>query len=95
MEEGGYSVSFQSRLSKNWLKPFTDEKLLQLVREGNKRILIVAPAFVADCLETTIELGVEYKEMFLKEGGEELTLVESLNDDDLWVKGVHSIISKP
>jgi len=83
-----YSISFQSRLSKNWLKPFTDETLIKLAREGKKRVLIVAPAFVADCLETTIELGVEYDELFKENGGEELQLVESLNDDDNWVKAI-------
>lgn len=83
-----YSVTFQSRLSKNWLKPFTDETLINLARQGKKRVLIVAPAFVADCLETTIELGVEYDELFKEHGGEELQLVESLNDDDNWVKAI-------
>ncbi len=83
-----YSISFQSRLSKNWLKPFTDETLINLARQGKKRVLIVAPAFVADCLETTIELGVEYDELFKAHGGEELQLVESLNDDDNWVRAI-------
>ncbi|HKK10066.1 MAG TPA: ferrochelatase [Bacteroidales bacterium] len=92
LDSGNYSVSFQSRLSKNWLKPFTDENLEKLAKEGKKRILIVAPAFVADCLETTIELGYEYKELFEENGGEELTLVESLNDSDEWAKAIVKIL---
>ncbi len=94
LDSGSYSVSFQSRLSKNWLKPFTDENLEKLAKEGKKRILIVAPAFVADCLETTIELGYEYKELFEENGGEELTLVESLNDSDEWAKAIAKILDK-
>lgn len=87
LKEKDYSVSFQSRLSKNWLGPFTDETLISLAKQGKKNVLIVAPSFVADCLETTIELGVEYKELFAEHGGS-LTLVESLNDSDIWVDGV-------
>jgi len=87
-----YSVSFQSRLSKNWLMPFTDEVLQLLLSEGKKRILVVSPAFVTDCLETEVEIGYEYNEEFLKNGGEKLQLVESLNDSDVWVEGIAQII---
>lgn len=92
INEKQYTVSFQSRLSKNWLEPFTDETLRDLASKNIKKVLIVAPAFVADCLETTIELGVEYKELFMKMGGEKLTLVESLNDQDNWVSAIMHII---
>jgi protoheme ferro-lyase len=74
-----YSVAFQSRLDKNWMEPFTDEVLLAKLKEGKKRILVFAPAFVTDCLETIIEIGDEYREIFLENGGERLQLVESLN----------------
>ncbi|MCA1758678.1 MAG: ferrochelatase, partial [Bacteroidales bacterium] len=74
-----YSVSFQSRLDNKWMEPFTDKVLLQKLSEGKKRILVFAPAFVTDCLETIIEIGDEYKEEFLEKGGEKLQLVESLN----------------
>lgn len=87
-----YTVSFQSRLSKNWLKPFTDETLTQLATQGAKNVLIAAPSFVADCLETIIELGHEYKNLFIEHGGTELTLVKSLNDSDLWVDAICDII---
>ncbi len=87
-----YTVSFQSRLSKKWLKPFTDEVLPKLLSAGNKKILVVSPAFVTDCLETEVEIGYEYKEDFLKGGGQKLQLVESLNDSDVWVDGIAEMI---
>lgn len=87
-----YTVAFQSRLSKNWLEPFTDEVLKKLIAENKKKVLVVSPAFVADCLETTVEIGLDYKELFLKLGGEELVLVESLNDNDDWAKAVALLI---
>ena len=88
-----YTTSFQSRLSKNWLKPFSDQTLIDLAQKGHKRILVVAPAFVADCLETVVEIGVEYKELFITNGGQELTLVESLNTSDAWVEGIKEIMN--
>ncbi len=92
LEEEDYSVSFQSRLSNNWLTPFTDKTLMDLLTQGKNKILVVAPAFVTDCLETIIEIGLEYKEMFLKSGGEDLTMVSSLNDDDVWVDAIYEIV---
>jgi protoporphyrin/coproporphyrin ferrochelatase len=80
-----YSVAFQSRLDKNWMEPFTDEVLLAKLKEGKKRILVFAPAFVTDCLETIIEIGDEYREIFLENGGERLQLVESLNSGINWI----------
>lgn len=88
-----HSISFQSRISRNWLMPFTDEVLKNLAKDGYKRVLVVTPSFVADCLETIIEIGVEYKKLFIENGGEKLTLVESLNYDDHWVDGIMDIVS--
>jgi len=87
-----YSVAFQSRLNKNWLEPFTDATLVKLAKEGHKRVLVVAPAFVADCLETTVEIGIEYQNLFEKHGGERVQLVESLNDHPLWIDTLKEII---
>ncbi len=87
-----YSVSFQSRLSKNWLTPFTDVKINELLKQGKKKILVVAPAFVTDCLETIIEIGYEYKQDFIEKGGEQLQLVDSLNDKDQWVDAIVDIV---
>lgn len=86
-----YSTSFQSRLSKNWLTPFTDRTLKELIQKGKKRVLVVAPSFVADCLETIIEIKDEYKNLFKQSGGKELVLVESLNDNDEWVDAIFKI----
>ena len=88
-----YSNAFQSRLSRNWLSPFSDEALLDKLKQGCKKILVVAPAFVTDCLETIIEIGEDYKIMFKENGGEKLQLVESLNDSGTWVKALAGIIS--
>ncbi len=86
-----YTVSFQSRLSDKWLKPFSDETLVRLAREGKKKVLIAAPSFVTDCLETVIELGFEYKHLFTEAGGEQLDMVESLNDMDAWAETIRQL----
>ena len=86
-----YSTSFQSRFSKDWLNPFTDEVLKSLVQKGKKRVLLVAPSFVADCLETLIEIKLEYQNLFKEEGGDEFVFVESLNDMDDWAEAVVKI----
>jgi len=88
-----YSVTFQSRLTKNWMSPFTDEILIQKAQAGLKNILVVAPSFVTDCLETKVEIEEEYSLLFRKHGGEQLQLVESLNDHDSWIEGLYQIIS--
>ena len=87
-------TGFQSRLSKNWLSPFTDKIIIDLAEKGAKKILITAPSFVADCLETIVELEFEYQNLFKKHGGEKLTLVKSLNDSDNWVACLANMISK-
>jgi protoporphyrin/coproporphyrin ferrochelatase len=93
LKVGQYSVSFQSRLSNNWMTPFTDKNLLTRAKQGNKNVLVVAPAFVADCLETTVEIGWEYKEMFMANGGENLQMVESLNDSPRWIAAMEEILT--
>ncbi|MGM0621604.1 MAG: ferrochelatase, partial [Bacteroidota bacterium] len=94
LQKSDYSVSFQSRLDKNWMEPFTDELLLEKLKQGKKKILVLAPAFVTDCLETIIEIGDEYKEIFLKKGGEKLQLVESLNAEPHWIDAMETIIKE-
>ena len=90
-----YSVAFQSRMSSGWTAPFTDDLLVQKAGEGVADVLVVAPSFVADCLETTVELGVEYKELFLQAGGKKLSYVESLNDMDKWVEVLKGLVTQP
>ena len=92
IKDDNYIVTFQSRLTNKWLTPFTDEVLESLAKEGNKNILIFSPAFTADCLETIIELGDEYKELFIEAGGDNLDYVESLNYSDTWADAIIDII---
>lgn len=80
-----YSISFQSRLGKGWLQPFTDIRLEQMPKEGLKKILILCPAFVSDCLETLEEIDVRGKEEFMKAGGEEFIMIPCLNTNAQWV----------
>ena len=88
-----YSVFFQSRLGKDpWIQPYAEEEIKRMAKDGIKKILIFSPAFTADCLETTIEVGEEFKELFIEGGGEEWQLVESLNSDDLWVESLSEMI---
>ncbi|RFM29729.1 ferrochelatase [Deminuibacter soli] len=78
--------TFQSRLGRDqWLLPYTAQRLLELPKEGVKKLLVVCPAFVSDCLETLEEIAMQGKESFIEAGGEELTLIPCLNVDPLWV----------
>jgi ferrochelatase len=81
-----YSISFQSRLGKGWLTPFTDIRLHELPAEGVKKLLILCPAFVSDCLETLEEIAERGKETFLHAGGETYEMIPCLDTDPLWVK---------
>jgi protoporphyrin/coproporphyrin ferrochelatase len=92
LSKDDYTVCFQSRLSKDWLTPFTDEVVLEQAKVGHQRLLVISPAFVADCLETIHELGKELKEDFESNGGKELTLVDSLNDQPQWVAAMTTMI---
>ncbi|MDP1799745.1 MAG: ferrochelatase [Bacteroidota bacterium] len=91
--EGKYTSSFQSRLDQKWLKPFSDKVIEELAKKGSKKILVFSPAFVADCLETIYEIGTEYNEIFKEHGGEKVTLVNSLNTNEVWVKAIKQIVS--
>ncbi|QHT69381.1 ferrochelatase [Rhodocytophaga rosea] len=93
ISESKYTVTFQSRLGKDpWIKPYTDDVILELTKKGIKSVLAFSPAFVADCLETTIEVGEEYKELFEKNGGKHWQLVESLNNHPLWVDTLSDLV---
>jgi len=92
ISEENYTVCFQSRLDKNWLQPFTDRVIVDLANKGAKKLLVFSPAFVADCLETTIEIGDEYQQLFAEHGGEKVQLVESLNDHPLWIEALSDLV---
>ncbi len=89
-----YSVCFQSRLGRTpWIKPYTDHFYETLPSRGIKRLLVLCPSFVADCLETLEEVAIRGLDQFRKAGGEDLTLVPSLNSTDVWVKAVAKMVS--
>jgi len=89
------SHCYQSRLGKDpWLQPYASETLEQLAKKGAKRLLVFSPAFVADCLETLQEIGIEYQAEFKKWGGEKLDLVESLNAKPEWISALKNMILK-
>jgi ferrochelatase len=93
IDQSQYTTTFQSRLGKTpWIKPYTDVVLKELPGKGIKKVLAFSPAFVADCLETTVEVGETFKEEFLEAGGEAWDLVASLNDDAVWIEGLADMV---
>jgi ferrochelatase len=94
LKDSDYTVCFQSRLDKKWLTPFSDKVVEEWAKKGAKKLLVFSPAFVADCLETIIEIGEEYQEIFEKFGGEKVQLVPSSNDHPLFVDCLADLIQK-
>lgn len=92
LKEEQYTVCFQSRLDKKWLTPFSDKVVEEHAKKGAKKLLVFSPAFVADCLETIIEIGTEYQEIFEEHGGEKVQLVLSSNDHPLFIEGLEELI---
>lgn len=94
LDPSNYTTCYQSRLGfDDWAKPYTIDVIEEWAKEkGAKRLLCFSPAFVADCLETTIEIGLEYQEEFEEWGGEKIDLVPSLNDDPRWVGAVTEMV---
>lgn len=91
--EDKYTVSFQSRLGRTpWVKPYSDEVIIEKGKEGVKRMLVLSPAFVADCLETIHEIGTEYHHLFRQHGGEKIQLVESLNSHPRWIQALKEMV---
>ena len=90
-----YSVAFQSRLGRDpWLKPYTDYELPRLAGNGIKKLLVMCPAFVSDCLETLEEIGLRGRESFRAAGGTELTLVPCLNEHPLWLEALEKMVRR-
>ena len=86
-------VGFQSRLGRTpWIKPFSDHLYEELPKQGVKRLAVLSPSFVADCLETLEEIGIRAKEQFTRAGGEDLILVPSLNSEQIWVEAVAKLL---
>jgi protoporphyrin/coproporphyrin ferrochelatase len=90
-----YSVAFQSRLGKDpWLRPYTDQEIVRFAREGVRRLLVICPAFVSDCLETIEEIGMRGKETFIEAGGESFDLIPCLNENALWLAALERMIGR-
>jgi ferrochelatase len=88
------TTCYQSRLQDSWVKPYTDEVVVEAAKRGVKKLLVFSPAFVADCLETLEELAMRANEDFRAAGGEELRLVPSLNAGQRWVDAVVGLARK-
>jgi ferrochelatase len=83
---GKYSISFQSRLGKDpWLKPYTDFELAEFPQRGIKKLLVMCPAFVSDCLETIEEINMRGRETFVAAGGKEFAQIPCLNEEPKWI----------
>jgi ferrochelatase len=90
-----YAVAFQSRLGRDpWLKPYTDQELVRFAAEGSKRLLVICPAFVSDCLETIEEIGLRGRETFLAAGGHELVRIPCLNDHPAWIEALTRMVQR-
>lgn len=96
LPESQYSTAFQSRLGRTpWIQPYTDSMLNKLAAQGIKKLIIVCPSFVADCLETLEEIGIRAKKQWFALGGQQLAVVPCLNSHPLWVKAIIEISTNP
>ena len=90
------SVCFHKKMGRDpWTQPYTVRMIENLAKSGAKRLLVFCPAFTADCLETVIEIGSEYRDDFVKWGGEQIDLVESLNDKPAWAAAIAAYLREP
>lgn len=87
-------TTFQSRMSKNWIGPFTDTRAEQLLAEGKTRLLVISPAFTADCLETVGEVGIHLRDTFLAAGGARFDMVPCLNGDAFWTAQAAGLVRR-
>jgi ferrochelatase len=93
LEEGKYTIAYQSRLGRDpWLSPATDETIGKLAEQGVKRLAVLSPAFVADCLETLEEIAIGGQETFHHHGGKDYLLVPSLNTHPKWVETLAKLV---
>lgn len=89
-----YSIAFQSRLGRDpWMQPYADKEIERLARSGVKRLLVICPAFVSDCLETIEEIGIRGRAAFLDAGGEDLTLIPCLNEHPAWLQALQTMVT--
>jgi ferrochelatase len=90
-----YSVSFQSRLGRDpWLKPYTDYELPRLASAGVRKMLVICPAFVSDCLETLEEIGMRGRDSFLGAGGTAFAQIPCMNEHPLWIDALERMVER-
>lgn len=95
LQPGAWELAFQSRLGRiPWIEPYTDVRVVALARSGVRRLAVICPAFVADCLETLEEIGIRARESFLAAGGEALELVPCVNASDVWVDALVRLLGE-
>jgi protoporphyrin/coproporphyrin ferrochelatase len=88
-----WKVTFQSRFGyADWLQPYTEPTLVELARAGQRRVDVVCPGFVSDCLETLEELGITARRAFLAAGGSEFYLVSCLNESSDWLSALAELV---
>jgi ferrochelatase len=90
---GKFSTAFQSRLGRDpWLKPYTDFEIERLAKEGVKKLLVICPAFVSDCLETLEEIAMRGREIFTGAGGSEFDLIPCMNEHPRWLEALENLV---
>jgi ferrochelatase len=90
-----FSVAFQSRLGRDpWLKPYTDIELTRLAKSGVKKLLVICPAFVSDCLETLEEIAIRGRRTFLEAGGTDFALIPCMNDHPRWLDALEKMVRR-
>ena len=95
VQEGKFSTSFQSRLGREpWLKPYTDLEIERFAKSGVKKLLVICPAFVSDCLETLEEIAMRGREIFIQNGGEEFDLIPCLNEHPRWLEALEKLVRR-
>jgi protoporphyrin/coproporphyrin ferrochelatase len=92
LREGEWRTTFQSRFGyARWLEPYTQPTLVELAQQGTRRVDVVCPGFVADCLETLEEIGITARAAFMAAGGEQLGVAPCLNESPEWIAALAEI----
>ncbi len=95
LSEEEWSVSFQSQVGREeWLRPYTDERLMQLAKQGGKRVTVICPGFATDCLETLEEIALRNRAMFLQHGGDDFDYAPALNASDAHASFLADLIGR-
>jgi len=95
LKDGQWRVTFQSRFGyAKWLEPYTEQTLVELARAGTRKVDVICPGFVADCLETLEEIGIRARDVFHAAGGRELGLIECLNEAPEWIAALAALVTE-